>query len=120
MKKVSVVSIKNDVISFSDGSTLESSHESDCCEHHWLGFDDVALEDFNGLLFDLEVDNFFRKITDYGIELVPINGYSVKIPGYGENNGYYSTELTLILTEPSGKQIKFDITDCQTLDGLDG
>ena len=117
MKKVSVVSIKNVTITFSDGSTLISNHDRDCCEDHWLGFDDITLEDFNGLLFDLGVDNFFGKIPEYGIELVPINGYSVKIPGYGENNGYYSTELTLILTEPSGKQIKFDITDCQTLDG---
>jgi hypothetical protein len=116
MKRVSVVSIKNDEIVFSDGSKLYSEHERDCCEHHYLGFGDIIIEDFIGLLFDLTVDSFFEKIPEYGIALKPFNGYPVRIPGYGSNNGYYSTELVLVLETPN-KTYKYDITDCQTIDG---
>jgi hypothetical protein len=52
-----------------------------------------------------------KKIEDYGIELIPVHGWSVKIPGYGSNNGYYSTNLSLVLSD--GRE--FDITECQEI-----
>ena len=56
----------------------------------------------------------------YGIELVPIKGYSVKIPAYGTNNAYYSSDLTLILTKVDGDIFddavrKLDISECQEI-----
>lgn len=99
-------------ITFEDGTTLYSNHDQDCCEHHWLDFEHIKLEDFDGLEFNLIDDSFFRKIEDYGIELVPSN--RVKIPGYGSNNGYYSTDLTLVLDTPTGRR-EYDITECQVI-----
>lgn len=110
MSKLS--SIQKDFLLFDDGTKLYSAHPQDCCERHWLSFDDLTPIDFDGLEFDFSTDNFLKKIEDYGIELVPIIGHSVKIPGYGSNNGCYSTNLTLIV-EKNGVLKEFDITDCQ-------
>jgi hypothetical protein len=99
-------------IRFDDGSTLEDFHDSECCEHHYLDFSAISLEDFDGLEFDLSSEDFFERVPDYGIRLVPTNGHPVSIPGYGYNNGYYSSNLSLILTTPDGKKT-FDISECQ-------
>lgn len=94
---------------------LDSIHETECCESHWLDFDYVKLEEVADLEFDLTNDNFFKKIDGYGIELIPLKGYSVKIPGYGSNNGYYSSDLTLVVRDKNGKDIKsYDVSECQT------
>ena len=90
-----VIAIESEAILFEDGFKLESYHNQDCCESHYLSTDDLSISDFDWLEFDLSGD-FFKKIVDYGIELIPIKGHSVKIPGYGSNNGYYSSDLSLI------------------------
>lgn len=117
-----VTKINSDIIEFDNGSQLYSHHEQDCCEHHYLSFGDITMSDFDGLEFDLSSDNFFRRIEDYGIELVPVRGHSVKIPGYGSNNGYYSSDLSLVLTNQvnsAGKNYNksFDISTCQDISG---
>ena len=110
----SVSHIDDDTIYFDNGVKLSYYHEDDCCESHWLDFTHITLEDFEGLIFDLSKDDFFERIPEYGIALNPLNGHPVRIPGYGSNNGYYSENLSLILTDSSGFTIKtFDITDCQ-------
>jgi hypothetical protein len=104
-------------IEFEGGVKLYSYHESDCCETHELCLGDLTLEEFNGLEFDLTGDDFFKRIPDYGIELIPIYGRSVKIAAHGWNNGYYSDQLEIVI-EQDGKEIKrYDITDCQTIEG---
>lgn len=118
-KEVKVVDVVSEKLVFSDGSTLESYHESDCCEHHWLFMDDVKKENaFDGLLFDLsDIDNLITKIPDFGISINPVNGYPVKIPGYGSNNGYYSTNLSVIVDNKTlCIKTEIDITECQSID----
>ena len=110
---VKVIEIHEDGVIFSDGTKLTSDHERDCCENHYLDFDNIEIDDFDGLLFDLSNERFFNRIKNYGIELVPNRGHSVRIPGYGYNNGYYSSELTLVLSGNINK--KFDITNCQRI-----
>lgn len=118
--KTIVKTVNEETIFFENGARLESSHDSDCCEHHWLSFKDLSLSDFEGLEFDLSTDSFFEKVEDYGIRLLPINGHPIGVPGYGSNNGYYSTELTLVLTikkEDSTETRTYDITTCQVISG---
>lgn len=98
---------------FNDGHRLESKHRKSCCEQHYLSFRDLSLDDFEGLEFDLSGDTFFRRVPGYGIELLPVSGWGVKIPGYSNNNGYYSTNLTLVLRHPVRDTVKWDITECQ-------
>jgi len=116
MKNVKVVSIKNDTIEFDNGVQLYSNHNSDCCESHELNIEDLTMKDFEGLEFDLTGDTFFNRIPDYGIELMPLHGHSVKIAGHGYNNGYYSDQLDLVLTDKDFKKT-FDITECQDVKG---
>ena len=112
----SVTKITDDVIYFDNGAKLTYYHADDCCENHWLDFTHIELSDFDGLIFDLSNDDFFERIPDYGIALKPLNGHPVRIPGYGSNNGYYSDNLSLILTDSDDNQIKtFDISDCQVI-----
>lgn len=115
MKKIKVIKISDDILEFENGIKLYSNHESDCCENHYLSLADLTISDFEGLEFDLTNDNFFKRIPHYGIELIPIKGHSIKIPGYGSNNGYYSSNLDLILTNGSYIKKEYDISDCQII-----
>lgn len=116
MKNVKVTAVSSDDIVFNDGTHLFSEHEQDCCENHWLSMEHLSLFDFEGLEFDLTTDTFFNRIDDYGIELVPIHGHSVKIPGYGSNNGYYSTNLSLVIENKALKIHKaYDVSNCQII-----
>lgn len=109
-----VFDVKSEIIEFDDGHTLQSSHEQDCCEWHYLYFGEVSLADFEGLEFDLSGESFFERVEGYGIRLIPTNGHPVPVAGYDTNNGYYSTNLSLELWR-NGKQLKeWDIEECQT------
>jgi len=113
-KKLKAVKIQNDELVFDDGTRLLSNHDPDCCETHYLDFADLEISDFYGLEFDLTGDSFFNRVGDYGIELKPINGHSVKVPGYGFNNGYYSSSIDLIVADINGNTIKsYDVSECQ-------
>ena len=109
-----VIKVTTTELVFEDGTRLYSHHENDCCEGHQLCFEDLTIDDFDGLEFDLTGRAFFRRIPNYGIELIPRLGHSVKIAGHGSNNGYYSSNLILCI-ESDGNVRTFDITDCQTI-----
>ena len=113
MEKLKVVSVNSSEIEFENGVKLHSHHNESCCEEHYLSMEDLDLSDFDGLEFDLTNDNFFERIKGYGIALKPINGFAVRIPGYGQNNGYYNSDLALILTNNVDFEKTFDITECQ-------
>jgi hypothetical protein len=113
MTNLKVTKIDSESLIFDNGMVLSSFHDHDCCESHYLSLADLTLEDFEGLEFDLSNDDFFERIENYGIALKPKNGHPVRIPGYGSNNGYYSSNLALVL-EANGEVIKrYDITECQ-------
>ncbi len=113
--KVVEVNKRDHNLVFEDGTRLYSEHESDCCEIHELDFEHITIDDFDGLEFDLSTDNFFERVKDFGIRLLPTNGHPVPIPGYGYNNGYYSHQLTLIVELPNRSTRYYDITECQVI-----
>lgn len=111
-----VVSVYSEEIVFDTGHRLHSDHQSDCCEHHWLSMNDLTILDFEGLHFDLSRDDFFERVEDYGIRMISTDGRVVPIPGYGRNNGYYGTDLTLVVDDADGKTIhSIDISECQDI-----
>ena len=112
MKVVKVTELH---IIFADGSTLANAHNTQCCECHYLDFLHISNADMDGLEFDLSGDSFFERVPDYGIRLIPINGYPVPIPGYGSNNGNYTADLSLVLTHPNAKRRIYDISTCQSI-----
>ena len=111
--KTKAIEIKEDVLFFDNGQKLKGHHDQDCCEHHWLSMENLSIDDFKGLEFDLSNDRFFERVVDYGIRLIPVNGFPISIPGYGSNNGYYSSNLDLIVTNNKGLETFYDITECQ-------
>ena len=113
MKNLKVVKVDSDSLEFDNGVKLYSFHNQDCCESHYLDFEHITVEDFSGLEFDLTNDDFFERIEDYGIALKPVSGFSVKIPGYGSNNGYYSSDMQLIVTNDKDFRKEYDISECQ-------
>jgi hypothetical protein len=123
MDKVKVVKIDDESLEFDNGVVLTSDHSeyliSDnsqfCCESHYLSFADLTIADFEGLEFDLTSDGFFERIEGYGIALIPLAGFPVRIPGYGHNNGWYSDQLNLVLSDDRGFIKVFDITKCQVI-----
>lgn len=110
-----VIKVTNYEIIFDNGLKLSSDHNQDCCESHYLDLEHIKLNDFEDLEFDLSNDNFFERIENYGIALLPIKGFPVRIPGYGSNNGYYSSNLDLILTDGKNITKTYDITECQVI-----
>lgn len=112
MKNLKVIKVESEELFFENNVSLSSWHEQDCCENHWIDFSDFKLEDFEGMLFDFTNDDFFDRIDGYGIALKPINDHPVRIPGYGSNNGYYSSNLRLVLYDGKTNRT-FDITECQ-------
>lgn len=66
-----VVKIDSDVLVFDNGMKLYSDHNQICCESHYLCMQDLTLDEFNGLEFDLSNDDFFERIEGYGIALKP-------------------------------------------------
>ena len=113
-----VVSSEREQITLDDGSTIESNHDADCCEHHWLDFSEAARD---GELIGLDLDlsgEWFRRVDGYGIELLPAMGdrHPVRVPGYGSNNGYYGSNIELILRRPTGERHIWDVSECQAKD----
>jgi hypothetical protein len=56
-------------------------------------------------------------VNGYGIALKPIFGHPVRVPGYGSNNGYYSDQLELIVSNGNDFTKTFDISECQDISG---
>lgn len=110
---VKVTKVNAESLIFDNGVELYSDHDQDCCESHYLSFSDLSIDDFDGLEFDIESEDFFERVDGYGIALKPIFGHPVRIPGYGSNNGYYSHDLTLVLTDRKEFKRSFDISECQ-------
>jgi len=113
---VKVIKVDSSGIQFEEGYRLSDSHEQSCCESHYLDYSNLTLQDFSGLEFDLSNDKFLEKIEGYGIGLVPVSGFSVKIPGYGSNNGYYGSDITLNIKGPNGFRREYDVSECQQWD----
>ena len=115
-KAVKVIRVSIEDIVFSNGQILGSEHCQDCCESHYLSFEGLTLEELDGMLFDLDGE-FFEKVDGYGIRLKPLNNHPVSVPGYGYNNGYYGTDLNLVLSGGGLPRKEFDVSECQVIEG---
>ena len=115
MRIVKIESVTLEKIKLSDGSTITSDHDKDCCEYHWLDFAET-LKDGDALGMTLDLDGtWFREVPGYGIELIPAapDRHPIRVPGYGSNNGYYGSNIDLVLTSPGGKRQTWDVSECQ-------
>ena len=97
-----VISIDEKIV-FDDGSTIEDFHEQDCCEYVYADFSQLA--DTN--IMDREFDDIrIEGVKDSGFR---INGYFV--PCYNNQNGFYSSRLSLIIKKAGKPKKEIDISD---------
>mgnify|MGYP004637060385 CR=1 FL=1 len=108
----------DDYILFTDGSTISYDHIQDCCECNWADFS--VLEVFYK---DEEFDDFeVIPVEEYGflLELKQRNTKSwfhydytpakrILIPCYSDQNGYYSSDLTIIIRGPEREPKNIDL-----------
>lgn len=99
-----IVSWNDDGIVFSDGSSITHNHDQDCCE---TNYPDYSVLDvfYNDEEFD---DYFITPVDEAGFNLVLTSkGFfdldltvskRIFIPCYSYQNGYYSTNLEIHVT----------------------
>ncbi|WP_297190901.1 hypothetical protein [uncultured Porphyromonas sp.] len=88
---------------------------------HYLDPSELNLDEFDGLLFDINWENLesvIERVDGFGIRLIPKNGHKVFIPGYGDSWTNYSDMISLTLSReaPYGHWddlSTIDITECQ-------
>ena len=117
IEKTKIIPCVNDFITSGlmkiNNIIIEDYHKQDCCEHVYADFS--ALEDTT--FFDeLKGKNLTAKEVANNIELVEGNGFRIFgyfVPCYNVQDGYYSSNLTLIITEEHRKnKIEINLTNC--------
>jgi hypothetical protein len=86
-----IITAEEDLLKFSDGTTIEAIHYPDCCEHNYAKFDDLddiaMATDFDTKSLEIEV------IEGAGIRIGNKPSKMFFIPCYSVQNGYYSSDL---------------------------
>lgn len=112
-------SYNDERIEFTDGTTISYCHIPDCCEHNYADFS--ALDSYVDTYLRDEYESFDILPIDgigFVLSLKRINKYDIPvtrnilIPCYSEQNGYYSTGLT-ILVDNNGEEIDYCCLDCK-------
>lgn len=94
--------ITEDGITFEDGTHITHLHEQDCCENVYTDW--MQLRDTNIL------DRDFNKINLTGVKNAGIKLNEYFIPCYDNQNGYYSSNLSLVITDRYGLKRTIDIS----------
>lgn len=107
--------INEEKIVFDNGYELEYYHEQDCCEHVYADFE--VLKDYNistktgktinikEIDFKEDLEELIEGIQEQGFNMISKIGEKFFVPCYNEQNGYYSSELELILRKGKTKEI---------------
>lgn len=91
------------MIKLKDGTTISDYHCQDCCETvyaDWDALEDTTFDPNEITIETLEIDTN----PDEGFR---INGYFV--PCYNIQNGYYSSDLQLIITKNGHDTLKIQV-----------
>ena len=123
---VRIKEIRDEEVIFTNGYGFRSNHYSDCCEWHYLDCSDLWLcnvgshtgepirileQEFE---FHRQFGMEFERVEGEGIKIFDTEGNAYFIPGRGNNNGYYSDNLSLEFFDEQGNVIvTYDITKCQ-------
>lgn len=113
--------VKEESIIFNNGYKLEYYHEQDCCESVYAEFE--ILKDYNvslvtGKSIDLKEIDFEESLTkliegvkEAGFNMISKIGEKFFVPCYNSQNGYYSSDLELILYKENNVKEELDISD---------
>jgi len=90
-------------LQFDNGTVVEDLHQQDCCEMVYADW--KQLEDTDVMSHDFPEKLIVKGIKDSGIK---IDGYF--IPCYNDQNGYYGSDLSIIITYANGRKRTIDIS----------
>lgn len=115
-----IIKIDEDRIEFDNGYTLTYYHNQDCCENVYADFKNMQVNnliitekiDVSKYEFSEELLDNIECIKDVGFNLITKDGIKILVSCYNSQNGYYSSDLELILTKNNGVSERKDISDC--------
>ena len=115
-----IVKITDEEIKFDNGYILRYFHEQDCCEHVYADF--RVLNTYNvstktgkkihikNIDFEESIKNLIEGIENAGFNMISKIGEKFFVPCYNEQNGYYGSDLELILTVNDNIFESYDIS----------
>jgi hypothetical protein len=114
--------VQEEYIIFDNGTTVTTEHFQECCESHYADFSVLyhynvdtktgKTIQMNQVEFPEDLINSIVLVKDMGFNLIAKNGSVFFIPCYADNNGYYNSDLTLVICNNEKTQT-LDIQDCQ-------
>ena len=110
-------------IIFDNGNALSYYHEQDCCESVYADFENIQVLTKLGancicsseLEFNEDLLNYIELQKDVGFTITDTHGIKLLVSCYNRQNGYYSSELSLVYKgKIKDRQFKteMDISDC--------
>lgn len=94
MAKMYISKITADEIRFNNGSSISCSHEQECCECNYADFPYLRDEGLEWRV-PFDEDLIFEPVHGYGFRFGN-PGKMFFVPCYSEQNGYYTSDLTII------------------------
>ena len=102
---------------FRDGTYLESHHDQDCCEHHWLDFSTLKGQGADYADFPVHLEDMFEmsgqndRDSTMGewvsfVRMKDCQGNVYTLTIYNSNNGYYGTGVTVIMRDKDDNEIE--------------
>lgn len=113
--------IIEDYIVFDNGYELRAYHKQDCCENVYADFE--ILKDYNvstktgktikiqEIDFEETLEQLIQGIDGQGFNMISKIGEKFFVPCYNSQNGYYSSDLELILCKSENLREVLDISD---------
>lgn len=115
-----IIEIDEEEIKFDNGYGLKYYHEQDCCEHVYADFSVLGTYNVSTITgkainikeidFEEHLEYLIQGIVGQGFNIISKIGEKFFIPCYNSQNGYYSSDLELILCKDKIKEI-IDISE---------
>ena len=116
-----ITSLSTDRIDFDNGAKLHFYHETDCCEAVYADCENIqSLSPSNFHYDEVEFNqppNFFME-KGVGVVLVARTGMKYLISCYNQQNGYYSSDLSMSFIDARGRDILL-VSDVEKIDEID-
>jgi hypothetical protein len=117
-----IVKINSEDIAFDNGFEIMGYHEQDCCESVYADFSilkDYNLSTVTGKTIDIkdiefveDIEKYIEKVEDAGFNIISKIGEKFFVPCYNSQNGYYSSDLSLIIRKNNNAKVEINISDC--------
>jgi hypothetical protein len=90
-----IITAEENLLKFSDGTTIQGIHYPDCCEDNYAKFDDL---DDIAMATDFDTKSLVIEVVEgSGIRIGNQPSKMFFVPCYSDQNGYYSSDLDIYI-----------------------